>query len=646
VTPRSRAVALLLVVLVCVSGVTPQAGSILDRGGYIFHGPYTGNPGYMLASLAKDRWQDACLPVHFSLNTTADPILDPDGQPAMSLADAREAVEGALRAWNSIPTSYIEMRLDGVTSNPGEPTFDFVNEITFSSKAPVLGGITGYSRSYFVPLQSTLHSGEDLDGDGDADVTSPSSTCRDVDGDGDIEMPAGKYAAGTILDTDVVMSTNNAYFADLVKNPIVDPMSDFRVDLQGIAAHEFGHSHGLGHSNLNDSSITDGTSATMTSTGAFDGFLHLRSLHADDVAWSSYWYPEGSTKSGPGALQRGDVAFEKHYALISGEVRDALGQPILGATPYAVSLDGEIVAAALSGTVRVAVDPVTLTLGNIDRNTAMHDARYTLPVPRGIYWVGIEADDGLPSVDRANFTHVIAQIFGQPVFPEEYWSGPFESAHELASGFAWPVLALSNRKSVDFVIDEAEQRLATNGDPATALDVAYSVSLGGIIAVRMPADELREFAGDRNLLIKAAVLGLVPWINEEVPRLPSVTLTTGRKLPDGTVSIDLENPLVRERRFPIQDRELTPWHFSSSEWLGNVVTEQLAPSGRDLFIVVHFPRTAAPWLEAFGIGDIGVLTEEAPPETFVGESYYSGDGGVTFFNAGVDAYFGLVVAKR
>jgi hypothetical protein len=642
VTPRPRAVALLLVSLVTLSGLAPQAGSILDRGGYVFHGPYDANPGFMLASLAQDRWRDACVPVHFSLNTTADPILDRDGRPAMSLADARTAVEAALHSWNSIPTSYIEMRLDGVTSNPGEPEFDFVNEVTFSSKTPVGGFVSGYSRSYFVLLESTLLEGEDLDGDGDADVTSPASQCRDVNGDGDIELPAGRYAAGTIVDTDVVLATNNVYFADLVKDPLVE-LFDARVDLQGVATHEFGHSHGLGHSNVVDTSLTDGTSATMTSTGAFDGYVHLRSLHADDVAWSSYWYPEGSSKTGPGALRRGDVAFTKHYALISGQVRDKLGQPIVGATPYAVSLDGEIVAAALSGTMRLAVDPVTLSLGDIFRKTALADGKYTLPVPRGVYWIGIEADDGLPSVDWANLTHFYGSIFGQPVFPEEYYSGPFESAHELASGFAWPVVAVSDRKGIDFVIDEAEQLLATNANPAEAL--LYSLDPGAIIAVRMPADELRDFAGDRDLLIKAAIFGVAPWINEEAATLPSVMLTAGRKRPDGTVSIDLKHPLMQERRFPIQDGDLTPWHVLSSQWLGHVVTHTLAPSGRDLFVVAHFPKTVHPVFEEFGIGGIGVFADSAPPETRVGNTYYSADGGATFFNT-VDVYFGLVVASR
>jgi hypothetical protein len=647
VTPRPRAVALLLVVLVTLSGLTPQAGSILDRGGYIFHGPYVHNPGYVLASLAKDRWRDACVPLHFSLNTTADPILDPDGQPAMPLADARAAVEAALRAWNSIPTSYIEMRLDGVTSNPGEPAFDFVNEVTFSSQVPVLGEISGYSRSYFIPLHSTLHQGEDLDGDGDVDITSPASTCRDVDGDGDIELPAGQYAAGTILDTDVVMATNNVYFADLVKDPLAG-LSDVRVDLQGVAAHEFGHSHGLGHSNVVDSSITDGTSATMTSTGAFDGYVHMRSLHADDVAWSSYWYPEGSATSGPGALQRGDLAFKKHYALVSGEVRDKLGRPIVGATPYAVGLDGEIVSAALSGTVRLAVNPATLAWGNIDPHTAFADGKYTLPVPRGIYWIGLEADDGMPHVDFANITHGFASNFDRPTFPEEYWSGPFEGADELASGFAWPVLALADRKGVDFIIDDAEQLLATSADP-TIPPLVYSVGPGDVLAVRMPADELRAFAGDDKLLIKAVVLGVTPWINEERATLPSVMLTTGRTLPDGSVSIDLERPLLRERRFLIQDSELTPWHILSSEWLGRVVTDTLAGSGRDLFIVAHFPTTAHPTLEKLGvpgIGGIGVFGDLAPPATSVGNTFYSADGGVTFAPTPVDACFGLVVATR
>jgi hypothetical protein len=125
-----------------------------------------------------------------------------------------------------------------------------------------------------------------------------------------------------------------------------------------------------------------------------------------------------------------------------------------------------------------------------------------------------------------------------------------------------------------------------------------------------------------------------------------VMLAPGRRLPDGSVSIDLAHPLVREHRFLIQDRDLTPWHLASSQWIGHVVTHELAPSGRDLFVVAHFPKTVHPLLEEFGVGGIAAFADPAPPETFVGNTYYSADGGASFFQTPLDAYFGLVVARR
>jgi len=161
--------------------------------------------------------------------------------------------------WNDNPSSYINLEVTSVRDLGARPRVggDFINEVTFLT--PEDFGALASSPSTSLLSDTTFIAGEDLDGDGDADVFDPEAaarnTCFDFDGDGDIEFPAGDYLAGTILDNDVQFSST-VLWETTSTNPAA-------ADIDAVSTHEFGHSHGLSHAIINQFSENDGTTSTM-----------------------------------------------------------------------------------------------------------------------------------------------------------------------------------------------------------------------------------------------------------------------------------------------------------------------------------------------------------------------------------------------
>jgi hypothetical protein len=627
---------------------TAQAGAVITGAFRAVPGssPY---PGEILVELTHGRWAESCARVSYSLNTTMDPILDHTGAPALTLAQAKVMLQSAANSWAEIPTSYIDQRIDRVTSRLGPTKLDFVNEVTFRTEHLEFGQfVSGMSRATFVPLEFVAVDGLDYDGDGDADFSADAKTCRDVDGDGDIEHPAGIVAAGTILDNDVHFFPQHTRYADLAAAPAFpfDPF-DNRTDLEGVAAHEFGHGFGLTHSLVVDTDRDDGTGATMSTWWIYDGLLSLRTLHSDDIAWASHLYPEGSRKSGIAALQKGDVAFDRVYSLIRGEVRDADGDPVLGAQPYAVDYHGAVLTNAISGTLRYSFNPVSRQLRGLPFALAVPNGNYTLPVPRGVYRVGVESADGFPAgVGGQNAYVEIGNAIGQNGFPEEFWGGPFESSRESELNIAWPVIALHDKHGVNFALDDAQHLLGVGAAGPGDADIGGAAP-GEILAVRIPTEQLLALDGGRGIFIQSALFGATPIIEEESGLLDVAMITTGEVRADGSVRIDLRNPLLKEKDFLIGTRELAPLHVASPAKLGDYVTRKLAGSGRDLFVVAKFVNLEHPMLPGFGIGPIGqIVRYSTPGQPAVGNTYYSFDDGATFTRWTSDAYFGLVAGAR
>ena len=78
-------------------------------------------------------------------------------------------------------------------------------------------------------------------------------------------------------------------------------------------------------------------------------------------------------------------------------------------------------------------------------NPAFHilNGNYVIPVPKGIYAVGVEPVDGNPTdADNINLTCRIGSFFGQQNFNEEFYNRSREDAREVRLGEKFPVLVL------------------------------------------------------------------------------------------------------------------------------------------------------------------------------------------------------------
>ena len=127
-------------------------------------------PGQVIAKVIGIKWDTRSIPVNYSINNTLDPIPNPLGDPVLTLAQAREALQTAFDTWNNIPTSFIEMNITGTTANPGLVGFDFVNELTFRTDDSFTARASSPSTSLIE--DTTFVDGDDIDGDGDPDVSS------------------------------------------------------------------------------------------------------------------------------------------------------------------------------------------------------------------------------------------------------------------------------------------------------------------------------------------------------------------------------------------------------------------------------------------------------------------------------------------
>jgi hypothetical protein len=674
----SRRKGLLLVIFSSLAFALPlAAGTIVEEIDVTGFVPSPRYPNLVLGRPIPQLWQN-CATVRYRVNNTLDPIPNPIGPAFLSVADTIPVFQQAAQLWNDIPTSFMTILVDGTYANTGRTRFDFVNEISFRT-GPLgtlgfpnvafrgvferdLGPIAAVRRTILL-ADFAFTDGLQIDADTDIDVSAAISNCADVDGDGDIELPAGLYEAGALLDSDIMLATGTNIGG--VDTPgfryTVDPAdidaSSQSIDLFAVAAQAFGLAHSVGHNMTNQPSDDDGTDSVMypfIDASDPQSELDKRTLDSDSILTASRRYPEGSASSGPAALQPGDVAFAPTVGTITGEIRmGATGQPLVGANIFAIDhATGRVVSSAISGNSiwDTQRDGFNSILTSVDIN--VEDGGYTLIVPPGVYEIGVEAVDDAPAGHQhINLQTLTAWLLGQEIgfrsYNEDFYNGADEDILERNPGQRTLVTVHAGQTvgGIDITTNRTIDIANYGSLDRLGFDTA---SPGTYYAVRIPRDQILAAyaAANNDAVIQGAAFLTGAADSSTVPVFAEALLTTGRVNPNGSATINIAKPLAKASDFVAQEFDFSPFWFDNGVGLAQKIRNGIT-HGKigDLFLVLRVPQGPFPGLSntppLIGL-DGGVAENDSP---ILGYSYTSTDGLTFTQSADYNFMFKLMVSE-
>jgi hypothetical protein len=281
------------------------------------------------------------------------------------------------------------------------------------------------------------------------------------------------------------------------------------------------------------------------------------------------------------------------------------------------------------------------------------DGKYVIPVPKGIYAVGVEAVDGHPALGGVlpPLKCQIGSFFGQQDFNEEFYNRSREDAREVRLGEKFPVEVVPGRKlpsGIDIVTSDSIN-INNFGDRDTF--GIRTAPPGTLYAVQIPASQITAVNPGGGLLIQGVAFDTGVADASVVPVFAKAMLTTGTV--NGTsVTIDLANPLVEKNNFVGQDDDFAPFYFRAPRAIGAAVLKGIERGEiQNLFIVLQLPTTTPfpgvsglpPFIGFDGAGPPNGQPNDAP---IFGLSFFSFDGGATWFqNRGFNIRFSLIVSK-